>query len=102
MRIIHIRMDTYNEHRMATNRELRFLQGKQLAVGARQLKKALAAGRTKQVFLARNADPVLTEPIAELCRRQEAEVLWVLTMEDLGRACGIEVGAAAAAAVEPV
>lgn len=93
-------MDTYNEHRMATRKELHGISGRKLAVGARQLKKALAAGKTKTVFLADNADPSITEPIAELCRRQEAQVLWVRTMEDLGRACGIEVGAAAAAAVE--
>ena len=92
-------MDTYNEHRMATRKELRNISGKKLAVGARQLKKALVAGKTKCVFLAQNADPCITEPIAELCRRQEATVLWVQTMEDLGRACGIEVGAAAAAPV---
>lgn len=92
-------MDTYNEHRMATRKELHEICGKKLAVGARQLKKALEAGRTKMVFLADNADPAITEPIAELCRRQEAQVLWVRTMEDLGRACGIEVGAAAAAPV---
>ena len=93
-------MDTYNEHRMATRNELASIQGKKLAVGARQLKKALTAGKTKTVFLADNADPVITDPIAELCRRHEAQVLWVPTMVDLGRACGIEVGATAAAAVE--
>lgn len=92
-------MDTYNEHRMATRKELASIGGKKLAVGARQLKKALVAGKVETVFLADNADPSITEPIAELCRRQEAQVLWVRTMEDLGRACGIEVGAAAAAAV---
>ena len=92
-------MDTYNEHRMATRKELRDISGRKLAVGARQLKKALVAGKTQCVFLAQNADPCITEPIAELCRRQEATVLWVQTMEDLGRACGIEVGAAAAAPV---
>lgn len=92
-------MDTYNEHRMATRKELREISGKKLVVGARQLKKALMAGRTEAVLLAVDADPSITEPIAELCRRQEAQVLWVRTMEDLGRVCGIEVGAAAAAAV---
>ena len=76
------------------------LSGRKLAVGARQLKKALAAGQAKQVFLARNADPAIVEPIAELCRQHGAEALWVSSMQDLGRACGIEVGATAAAAVE--
>ena len=92
-------MDTYNEHRMATRKELTSITGKKLAVGARQLKKALVAGRTDCVFLAQNADPGLTDPIVELCRQQGSAVLWVRTMEDLGRACGIEVGAAAAAPV---
>ncbi len=99
-RIISTRMDTYNEHRMATAAELSGLEGKKLAVGARQLKKALLAGRVKQVFLAQNADPAMVEPIAEMCRQHGAQALWVRTMMDLGRACGIEVGAAAAAAVE--
>lgn len=93
-------MDTYNEHRMATRTELRSISGKKLAVGARQLKKALMAGKAKQVFLAEDADPAITEPIAALCRQHEAEAFWVQMMVDLGRACGIEVGAAAAAAVE--
>lgn len=94
-------MDTYNEHRMATRSQLSSLKDKKLAVGARQLKKALVAGKTDRVYLAQDADPAIVDPIAELCRRQGAEALWVRTMEDLGRACGIEVGAAAAAAVEP-
>lgn len=93
-------MDTYNEHRMATRSELGALAGKKLAVGARQLKKAVVAGVTKRVFLAQNADPAIVEPIAELCRQYGAEALWVRSMQDLGRACGIEVGATAAAAVE--
>ena len=93
-------MDTYNERRMATRSELCSLTGKKLVVGARQLKKAVVAGSTKCVFLAQNADPAIVEPIAEICRQHGAEALWVLSMQDLGRACGIEVGASAAAAVE--
>lgn len=95
-------MDTYNEHRMATRAMLASLGGKKLAVGARQLKKALLAGKVNRVFLARDADPAIVEPIAEMCRQHGAEALWVRSMDDLGRACGIEVGAAAAAAVETV
>ena len=53
------------------------------------------------VFLARNADPAITEPIAALCQQNNVDVAWVRSMTDLGHACGIEVGAAAAAAVDP-
>ena len=71
-----------------------------VVVGAKQLKKALANGRAKCVFLAENADPAITEPLEELCIRGNIQINWVSSMADLGRACGIEVGAAAAAVVE--
>ena len=66
-------------------------------VGIKQLKKALAAGQTAKVFLALDADPKLTGPIAETCCGSGVPVEEVPTMAELGRACGIEVGAAAAA-----
>jgi len=99
--IIDIRMDTYNEPRMATGQNLATLQGKKVVAGARQLKKALVAGKVQTVFLACNADPAITEPIAALCGQYGAQCLWVRTMHELGQACGIEVGATAAAAVDP-
>ena len=66
-------------------------------VGIKQLKKALQAGRVLRVFLAKDADPQLT---GELCR-QGVPVAWVATMAGLGKACAIDVGAAAAAALHP-
>ena len=71
-----------------------------IVVGTKQLKKALLAGRAKVVFLAENADPFLTEPIAALCKENRVQIHWTDTMLDLGAACGIDVGAAAAAVVE--
>ena len=70
-----------------------------LVVGAKQLKKAVKAGRVRYVFLAENADPAITEPIEEMCGKSNIQITWVRTMAELGRACGIEVGAAAAAVV---
>ena len=66
-------------------------------VGAKQLKKAVKAGRAGYVSLAENADPAVTEPLAELCAANHIQITWVRTMAELGKACGIEVGAAAAA-----
>ena len=80
---------------------LRNLSGKELVVGAKQLKKAVKAGRAKYVFLAENADPAVTEPLAELCAANHIQITWVPSMAELGRVCGIEVGAAAAAVVDP-
>lgn len=74
--------------------------GTRLVVGAKQLKKALRDGRADRVFLARNADPALTQPLAELCAQTNVPCAWVSSMELLGKQCGIEVGAAAAAAVK--
>jgi len=68
-------------------------------VGAKQIRKALHGGTARQVFLASNADPAITEPIEALCQRNNVEYAWVRSMLDLGHACGIEVGAAAAAVV---
>lgn len=71
-----------------------------LVVGSKQLKKALLAGSAQCVFLARDADPALTEPIARLCQDCRVEAKWVPGMAMLGRACGIDVGAAAAATLK--
>ena len=71
--------------------------GRKIVVGSKQLRKALQAGRAECVFLAENADPAITDPIAEMCGKLHIQITWVRTMAELGRACGIEVGAAAAA-----
>ena len=73
------------------------LSRQKLVVGAKQLRKSLQSGSADFVFLAKNADPAITEPMEALCRTCSVEYAWIATMAELGRACGIEVGAAAAA-----
>ncbi len=80
--------------------DLADLIGKQLVVGAKQLRKALANGRARSVYLAHDADPAMTLPLEELCKKNGIPCVWVRSMQDLGSACCIEVGAAAAAAVD--
>ena len=70
---------------------------KKIVVGTKQMKKAVKAGRVAYVFLAENADPAVTEPLEALCAANHIQITWVPSMTELGRACGIEVGAAAAA-----
>ena len=72
-----------------------------VVVGAKQLKKAVRDGRARYVFLAENADPAVTGPLAALCAASHIQITWVPSMAELGRSCGIEVGAAAAAVVDP-
>ena len=92
-------MDMHNDTTMALY-ELRAETAHcKMVVGAKQLRKALASGSARRVYLARNADPAITEPLAALCRENGVSCAWVKTMKDLGEAAGIEVGAAAAAAI---
>ena len=76
------------------------LSKERIVVGAKQLRKALLSGRARSVYLAENADPAITEPIEALCQLKHTSCIWVPCKGELGRACGIEVGAAAAAAVD--
>ena len=71
--------------------------GKKILVGSKQLRKALKNGTVAAVFLAQNADPALTEEIRRCCEEANIQPAWVNTMRELGCACGIDVGAAAAA-----
>lgn len=66
-------------------------------IGTKQTTKAVEQGLAARVFVARDADPRLTGKIVELCRKAEIEVEWVDRMADLGKRCGIDVGAASAA-----
>ena len=93
-------MDTQNDVIVAISQVSEELAKYKFIVGAKQLKKALKNGTAHRVFLACNADPAVTEPIAALCKQNHVDVAWVRSMTDLGHACGIEVGAAAAAAVD--
>lgn len=66
-------------------------------VGAKQVKRALNDGRAKKVFLAGDADPRVTQPLAQQAVNQRVAVELVPTMKELGAACGIAVGSAVAA-----
>lgn len=66
-------------------------------VGVKQLRKALKEDAVKQVFLAKDGDPKLTDSIVELTNAKNVDIQWVDTMAILGKACGIDVGALTAA-----
>ena len=93
-------METHNFNGNAGRADLRDVSKHKMVVGAKQLRKAMQGGRANRVYLAKNADPAITEPIEAMCLQYHVEYAWVPTMLDLGKACGIEVGAAAAAAVD--
>ena len=92
-------MDMHNDGSMAMERIRAEISGRKVVAGAKQLRKALNSGLVFRVYLARNADPAITEPIEELCKQHNVQYAWAKSMMELGNACGIEVGAAAAAAL---
>lgn len=72
------------------------LKAADILVGVKQTKRALIEGRAECVFIAENAATNVTEPILALCREKDVQHVLVPTTQELGRACDIEVGAAAA------
>ena len=68
-------------------------------VGAKQVQRALADGRVQQLFVARDADPHLTQPLERQAEEQGLSVNRTYSMKALGSAFGIAVGAAVAAVV---
>ncbi len=66
-------------------------------VGVKQVKRAVEAGKAGRVFLAADADPRIKDPISALCGELGVETVEAGSMRELGRACGISVGAAVAA-----
>ncbi len=72
-------------------------QATKLCVGVKQTGKAVLKATAVKVFVAANADPRLTAELISLCETNRVEVVTAGTMNELGKACGIRVKAAAAA-----
>ena len=93
-------MDKKNFEQSKGQKVLAEVARRKMVVGAKQMKKALSSGRATWVILAQNADPAITEPLEQMCQQYHISCAWVPNMLDLGKACGIEVGTAAAAAID--
>jgi len=72
-------------------------QSSLVVTGMKQTVKAVQNGRAQQVYLARDADERVQRPVLEACAKMAVPVSFVDYMADLGKACGIKVGAATAA-----
>ena len=73
------------------------LASKEKVIGVKQSRKAIRDGRAKRVFLACDADPAITDPVAENCQALGIPVDNAYTMAQLGHACRITVGASVVA-----
>lgn len=70
-------------------------------VGSNQTAKAIRRGRAQLVFVAADADRRVVQDVLTAVRDRGLDVVEVGSMKELGRACGIAVGAATAAVLAP-
>lgn len=70
--------------------------GAPVVVGVKQSQKAIARDQAKGVLVALDADSHVTGPVRDLCEAKNVTVETVATMQELGKACGIHVGASVA------
>ncbi len=75
-------------------------QAKQIIVGTKQTLKALQAGQISELVVADDAEPRVVNKVKALAQRLDVPVSTVESMKELGKACGIEVGAATVAIKE--
>lgn len=71
------------------------------AVGTNQTAKAIGKGRAQVVYIAKNADRRVVDGVTAAAKGANLEIVEVDSMREIGRACGISVGAAAAAILKP-
>ncbi len=76
------------------------LKNAKRVIGIKQVAKAVKREAATDVFIADDADVKVVEPLEMLCMEHNVPVSRVSSMKELGTACNIEVGAAAAAAVK--
>ncbi len=77
----------------------RLTKASKKTIGSKQTLKAIEQGQAQVVYIAKNAERHVVEPIVENCVAKGVELIEVDTMLYLGKACGIEVGCASAAII---
>jgi len=71
------------------------LLGKKV-IGIKQSVKSLKNGGGKILYVANDAQEDLLKPVVELANNMNIEIRHVESMKELGKLCGIDVGAAVA------
>ena len=75
------------------------LQARKIFIGTKQTVKALKDENVQEILVASDAEPRLTAKVVEEALLMNIPVHYVDSMKKLGKACGIEVGAAAVAII---
>lgn len=72
-------------------------QASQTIIGTKQAVKAMRTGRVSGIFVALDADNWVTDPAILIAKEIGVPIILVKSKKDLGKACGIHVGAAVVA-----
>ena len=73
------------------------LEKNEKVVGTKQVKRAILSGNVQVVFIAKDAEEKVVGDLKTLCNKKNIEIVYVDTMKELGKACGIDISAASAA-----
>lgn len=71
-----------------------------LIIGLKQTKKALLSGNAKELYIARDCDPIISEPLMDTANNMGVQVFFISTMKELGSMCSINVGASCAVVIK--
>ncbi|WP_350343803.1 ribosomal L7Ae/L30e/S12e/Gadd45 family protein [Proteinivorax tanatarense] len=69
-------------------------------VGFKQTKLAIESGKAEIVYVAKDAEKHISDPILQLCENRGIKLYFVDSMAVLGKSCGIQVRAATAAIIK--
>lgn len=76
------------------------LEQNKIVIGRKQTLRALHKDEAEKVYVSKDADFHVTEPIVAVCKELGVEIIYFDNMKELGIACGIDVNAAAAAVLK--
>jgi len=72
-------------------------QANDVVIGKKQTMKALKAGQIRELIIAEDADRHILDELLLLAEEARVPIVKVDSMKKLGKACGIDVGAATVA-----
>jgi large subunit ribosomal protein L7A len=75
------------------------LQATKIIIGTKQTVKVLKDGYSCELIIASDAETSVTAAVVKLAQELNIPITYVDSMEKLGKACGIEVGASTVAII---
>lgn len=75
-------------------------QAKHLSIGIKQTLKAIEQGLAQEIIVAKDADKKVTSKVIQYGNEKNIKISFVDSMKQLGKASGIDVGAATVAILE--